>query len=248
MSISLAGTQRRVLHTLLLGTFPTQPALALMLQYKLNVHLSEVASSDSYADIVVHLISWAEAHGRIEELIRAAFEEAPEDPRLRALGQDVGLIPSVQEPGVPEHDESAEVLKRAATDDLLAAARRRGAQAKRDLLAAQGDLLDADEVAARLHDDVTEVERRRSQGLLLALPTASGKFGFPSWQFTDSGLLPGLSTVFRDFGVRDPWMQAAFFLSGNLRLGGRTPLEVLLRGDVEAVRSAAAAFGEQGAA
>jgi hypothetical protein len=134
------------------------------------------------------------------------------------------------------------------SNDPLAAARLRGRQAQRDLLATQGDLLDADEVANRLHADVPYVEQQRAQGQLLAFPTAAGKPGYPSWQFDDDGLLPGLETIFRAFGVRDPWMQAAFFLSGNLRLGGQTPLEVLLRGEVEAVRSAAAAFGEQGAA
>jgi hypothetical protein len=133
----------------------------------------------------------------------------------------------------------------AAATDPLAAARARGEQAKRDILAAQGDMLNASEVAARLRCDVADVEQRRQEGLLLALPSASGELGFPAWQFTDDGLLPGLEEVFRNMSVRSPWMRAAFFLSGDLRLDGRTPLEMLLRGEIEAVRDAGAAYGEQ---
>jgi hypothetical protein len=51
--------------------------------------------------------------------------------------------------------------------------------------------------------------------------------------------------VFRDLGVDGTWSRAAFFFSGDIRLDWRTPLELLLRGEIEAVRRAAAAYGEQ---
>ena len=129
--------------------------------------------------------------------------------------------------------------------DPLAAALMRGERARQSILAAQGKVFDVDEVAARLAVGREDVLQRQNRGLLLALPRNDGTSGFPSWQFTESGLLPGLETVLRDIGVRDPWMQAAFFLSGDVRLDGWTPLEVLQRGEVEAVRRAAAAHGEQ---
>ena len=129
--------------------------------------------------------------------------------------------------------------------DPLAAAKARGEQAKRDILAAQGDMLDANQVAARLGCDLAEVEARRRQGLLIALPDEHGKRGFPAWQFEDNGLLPGLEDVLRHMNVRSPWMRAQFFLTGDVRLDGETPLVVLLRGDIDAVRRAGAAHGEQ---
>ena len=128
--------------------------------------------------------------------------------------------------------------------DPLAAARWRGEQAMRDILAIQGDLLDASEVASRLKLSPADIEQRRQDGLLLALPLDNGSFGFPAWQFADGGLLPGLEPVFRDMGVRDPWMQAEFFLNDNIDLDARTPLEMLLKGEARAVRRAAAMFGE----
>jgi hypothetical protein len=129
--------------------------------------------------------------------------------------------------------------------DPLAAARARGEQAKRDILAEQGEMLTGTEVCARLGCDLDDVEERRRQGLLIALPDEQGRSGFPAWQFTDRGLLPGLQDVLADLGTESPWTQAAFFFSGDIRLDWRTPLEVLLRGDIDAVRRAAAAFGEQ---
>ena len=130
-------------------------------------------------------------------------------------------------------------------DDRLAAALRRGERACQNILAVQGKLLDVAEVGARLGMSREDVLQRQSRGRLLALPREDGTLGFPSWQFADRGLLPGLDTIFRNIGVDDPWMQAAYFLSGDLRLDGRTPLEMLRRGEVEAVRRAAAAYGEQ---
>ena len=128
--------------------------------------------------------------------------------------------------------------------DPLAAALKRGERARTSILAAQGRLLDVDEVAAHLRMSRDEVLQRQVRGRLLALPLGDGTLGFPSWQFAEYGLLPGIETIFRNIGVDDPWMQAAYFLSGERLLDGKTPLDVLRRGDVESVRRAAAAYGE----
>lgn len=138
--------------------------------------------------------------------------------------------------------------RRSTADDPLAAARARGEQAKRAILAMQGALVDVAEVAARLGIDSSKIEQRRRDGLLIALPLDDGTFGYPTWQFLRDGLLPGLESVLSVMGVHSSWMRAAFFLSGDVRLDGRTPLDALLDGEIEAVRRAAAAYGEQGAA
>jgi len=73
-------------------------------------------------------------------------------------------------------------------------------------------------------------------------------YAYPSWQFGDDGVLPGLEEVLQDLGSHDSWTQVGFFLNGNVRLGDETPLAELKRGHAEAVRRAARAYGEQGAA
>jgi hypothetical protein len=130
------------------------------------------------------------------------------------------------------------------SDDPLAPARARGERAKRELLAAQGEMLDAAEVADRLGLTTAAVEGRRKRGLLLALPLDDGSWAFPAWQFAGHDLLPGLEDALRDLGVNSPWSRVAFFLSGDLRLDGQTPLAILMQGDIDAVRDAAA-YGVQ---
>ena len=144
--------------------------------------------------------------------------------------EDTGALP---------HNGQGEALP-----DPLKASFIRGERARKRILAAQGELLDVAEVAARLDMSHEDVLQRQHRGRLLALPLKDGTLGFPSWQFAEHGLLPGIETVFRNIGVDDPWMQAAYFLSGELLLDGQTPLDALRRGDIEAVRRAAAAYGE----
>jgi len=90
--------------------------------------------------------------------------------------------------------------------------------------------------------------RPRGAGRLLALDTGRRGYLYPAWQFGPRGVLPGIEAVLGAFDGVDAWTQAAWFLSGDARLDDDTPLEALRRGEAEAVRRAAAAYGEQGAA
>ena len=60
-------------------------------------------------------------------------------------------------------------------------------------------------------------------------------------------MLPGLEDVLAELSLPDPWTQAAFFLSPNTYLGGQRPIDELRRGNLDEVRRAAWAMGEQGA-
>lgn len=161
-------------------------------------------------------------------VLRAALDADTDADVLAALG----LGPNGA-PGAPS-----------ASHDPLAAAKRRGEQAKRDILAAQSLLLDAPAVAARLGVSREEVETRRRAGLLLALPLDDGTFGFPAWQFTDGGLLQGLEEVLRVLPAPDPWSRLLFLQSGDPYLDDQTPLDLLQRGKIEPVRRLAAAYDE----
>ncbi len=68
----------------------------------------------------------------------------------------------------------------------------------------------------------------------------------PLWQFTQSGVLPGLAAVLRRLTEDGPWFSAAWLLGHNSRLGAR-PLDALRGGDIAAVAQAALAYGEEGA-
>jgi hypothetical protein len=66
------------------------------------------------------------------------------------------------------------------------------------------------------------------------------------WQFQESQTLKGIETVLKSFQVKDPWMQTAWMLGSNVRLGQR-PLDVLRSGQIEPVKQAALLYGDQGA-
>lgn len=132
-------------------------------------------------------------------------------------------------------------------NDPLVEARLRGLAARANVLSAEGGTLGVSDVAALLGLTRQGVDRRRRAGKLLALNTGRHGYVYPVWQFTDEGVLDGLEGALQALQVQNPWMRAAFFLSGNLRLGGASPLTELRRGHREEVTLAAAAYGEHGA-
>jgi hypothetical protein len=166
-----------------------------------------------------------------EQSLRQALDAESDDAVLAALG-----LMSAKHVLTMDTDP--------ANGDPLAAAWKRGEQAKRDILASQGELLDAERVATRLKMTPAEVEQRRQDGLLLALPLDSGSYGFPAWQFTDGGLLPGLVEALEVLPAPGPWSRLQFFIYGDPYFGGRTPLELLRAGETEPVRRLAAAYDE----
>lgn len=135
-----------------------------------------------------------------------------------------------------------------AADDPLAPARLRGLQAREWLLQAEGGILGATDVAALLHISRQAVDKRRRAGTLLAMSLGRHGYAYPAWQFVETGTLSGLAQVLAVLHDADPWMQLAFFLNGNARLEGQTPLAALREGRRAEVLHAAALYAEHGAA
>src|SRR5207302_7702997 len=91
------------------------------------------------------------------------------------------------------------------------------------------------------------VDKRRSRGVLLALPSGSGEYLYPACQFTPDGVIPGLAAVLQAFRIENRWTQLSVLLAPAPGLGGRTVLQALQAGDVKQAVDIAAAFGEQAA-
>ncbi|WNN92244.1 hypothetical protein [Gloeocapsopsis dulcis] len=141
-----------------------------------------------------------------------------------------------------------EALSTLTENDPLASASLRGLVVKQQLLEAEGGCLSSTQVASLLGITRQAVDKRRRSGQLIGLPIGKNRFAYPAWQFTTGETLPGLESVLQHLQVRDPWMQTAFMLNGNLRLDGMSPLEALRQGKSEQVEKAAQTYGEQGAA
>lgn len=145
--------------------------------------------------------------------------------------------------------EDPQALTALRRDDLLAPARLRGLHQREQLLEAEGGAISVEDAAALLHVTRQAVDKRRRAGRLIGINTGRHGYAYPLSQFDPlgGGTLPGLEVVLSDLHGHDPWMQLAFLLNPNVRLGGQTPLAELRHGHVEKVRNVARAYGEQGA-
>lgn len=82
------------------------------------------------------------------------------------------------------------------------------------------------------------VSQRRD---LLALRTGSGRVVYPAFQFDGRSPVAGLRAVLEVFETVSvsPWTLASWLSSRSSELDGRTPVEALRSGDVDAVRDVA---------
>lgn len=134
----------------------------------------------------------------------------------------------------------------AAEPDPLTPALLRGAAMKRAMLKSEGGALSARQLAEHLGITVQGLNKRRERGQVFWLEVGDG-FIYPAFQVGETGLMAGMRQVLGAFSVRDPWMRVNFMLTGDRRLGGKRPLDLLRAGVIESVARAAAAYGEHGA-
>jgi hypothetical protein len=143
---------------------------------------------------------------------------------------------------------SGELLDELRAVEPLAPAFIRGIQAQRRLLDEHGGTLSAAQIGEILGITPQAVDKRRRSRTLLALNMGRHGYRYPVWQFTKSGALPGMKDVLQALQPHDEWMQIAFFVSKNPRLGNETPIDMLKAGELKKVVDAASAYGEHGAA
>jgi hypothetical protein len=135
-----------------------------------------------------------------------------------------------------------------ATDDPLAEAKQRGLERKQQLIEAAGGVISSEDASKMLSMTRQAVDKRRAQNQLIALTQGRRGYSYPNFQFEDGRTLDGLEETLRELKSFDPWMQLAFFVNSNDRLGGDTPAKALRSGKRSDVLRAARSYGEQGAA
>lgn len=131
--------------------------------------------------------------------------------------------------------------------DSLTEAFLRGSEMKRDMLKAEGGALSAQQLAEHLGITPQGLGRKRERNQVFWLDVGDG-YVYPAFQIGKNGLLPGIREVLDAFTVDDPWMRVNFMLTGDQRLGGKRPIDLLRKGKIDDVVTAAAAYGEHGAA
>ena len=133
--------------------------------------------------------------------------------------------------------------------DARARAVLRGIAYAQEDLETSGGAYDIDEVRTLLHGVTRQaVDKRIADGSLIAVPGPSGRRRFPTVQFNDDGsIVSGLKEVQAALGYSNPWSVLNFLVNESDALHGARPIDVLRRGDGEAVVRAARNVGVQGA-
>ena len=124
--------------------------------------------------------------------------------------------------------------------------RMRGTIARRGLLEQEGGVLNPSSVAEVHGISRQAVAVRRSSGKLLAVEGSRG-YVYPVWQFDGHDLLPGFLGILEILGDSTPWTQFIFFISENNTIGGKRPLDLIGKGEMDLVRRAAQMHGVHGA-
>jgi hypothetical protein len=131
--------------------------------------------------------------------------------------------------------------------DPLADAKLRGQLRRKELLEAEGGVLGPEQVGSLLGIQRQSVDKRRKAGTILALELGH-RFVYPAWQIEANSTLPHLEEVLEALKDHDEWRKLSFFVNGNVRLGGESPLNALRAGKYDEVLKAARSLGEHGAA
>ncbi len=132
-------------------------------------------------------------------------------------------------------------------EPALETAFRRGDERKAALLR-EPTMLTGEAAAARLGVSRETINKRAQQGRLLALEFAKRGKRYPDWQFEDRLVGPPVESVLAALASLEPWERYRFFTRRLPGTKGRTPIEAMRQGEIEAVRRAAEtwAASEQG--
>lgn len=130
--------------------------------------------------------------------------------------------------------------------DPLAEAKMRGVLRQAELYNAEGGCVSGEEAGLLIALTRQTIDKMRRMKELIALPKGRDSWIYPIWQFADGRPLTGLKDVLNALAIEGPWVQVSFLLSGNKRLQGKRPIDLLRRGTVKPVLEAAYAFGKNG--
>jgi endonuclease G, mitochondrial len=92
--MELRGDQAEQLRIALQDAFPSRDKLKLLVREKLNLKLDAIVGDGSLTKIMGELIEFAETEGRLVELLSAAIQRNPGNPKLRVFVESFGLLPS----------------------------------------------------------------------------------------------------------------------------------------------------------
>src|SRR5579871_40125 len=91
--MNLSGDQFKQLQQALMSAFPSVAKLAMMVRTGVGENLRSVAGGDDLAEVTFNLITWAEADGRLEELVQKAYDANPGNLELQSFAEQYFPLP-----------------------------------------------------------------------------------------------------------------------------------------------------------
>ena len=88
----LTGQQKKILKEGILGAYPNQDELEVLLSEKMDLKWSAIARGQDYTSKIANLVKQLEADGRVEQLIKVIVEEKPNSPYLKQFKTGFGDI------------------------------------------------------------------------------------------------------------------------------------------------------------
>lgn len=156
--------------------------------------------------------------------------------KARRTGQDYIISYRVNPDGMAVEvvGSPAEKPTSGPLDAAIARAKARGATKVTEILKG-ADMLTARDFGPLIGASHETVNAKRKRHEVLGLQGATRGVKYPRWQVTDTGLpLPGLAQLFDVLGAQ-PWTVYRFLRTEHAELGGRTALDALKAGQVDAV-------------
>jgi hypothetical protein len=81
----LTGQQKRILKEGILGAYPNEDELKILLSERMDLRYSAIARGEDYTSRVAFLVEKLEADGEVEQFIRVVVEKKPNSPFLKEI-------------------------------------------------------------------------------------------------------------------------------------------------------------------
>jgi hypothetical protein len=101
----LSGQQFKQFQEALIAAFPSYNELARMLRFQLGENLAAIAGSGSLVDVAFAVINWAEAQGRLDELVAQARAANAGNEALRIFAEQFAQAQATAQPQLPHSDQ-----------------------------------------------------------------------------------------------------------------------------------------------
>lgn len=215
-------------------TFRSFHIITYVLSYSRDYRLPKIHTMQRAAIEETRSPAEAALLARIERYFHDAICSLPNRDRAKALSAPDDFWTLVETLALAPIKESAEQKVRI-----------RGAIARHKLLEQDGGVLSPSSVGTLLGITRQAVGLRRRAGKLLGVESGRG-YVYPAWQFQDTGMVPGIEEIMEILGDADPMTNVIFFLGHDYALGGKRPIDLLLKGKLEDVKRAARTYGHHG--